>query len=159
MQRQSQGGAQIHDFAIRPLAKLQFQPLRQKLLHQKGPLETAAGGGLEVDGPAPERRIVRQTQTVVGSAKAIGQQPLLFEQLAVRLFHLQFYHHARQQLAILPLEQDLAVEPLAGAIEIAPAEQIELLGLPGLGAEIEGGEIERRPIEAQHRQMIALLGQ
>ena len=159
MQRQSEGGVQTRHFPIRPLAKLQFQPLRQKLLHQKRPLEAATGGSLEVDGPAPERRIIRQMQAVVGRAQIVRQQALLFEQLAVRLFHLQLHRHARQQLAILPLEQDLAVEPLAGAIEIAPAEQIELLGLPGLGAEIEGGEIEGRAIEAQHRQMVALLGQ
>ena len=159
MQRQGEGGAQIRHFTIRPLAKLQFEPLRQKLLHQKGPLETTTSGGLEVNGPAPERRIVRQAQTVVGRAQIVRQQPLLFEQLTIRLFHLQLHCHTGQQLAILALEQDLAVEPLAGAIEIAPAEQIELLGLPGLGAEIEGGEIERRPIETQHRQMVALFGQ
>ncbi len=83
----------------------------------------------------------------------------MFEQLTIRLFHLQLHRHPRQQLAILPLEQDLAVEPLAGAIKVAPAKEIQLLGLPGLGAEIEGGEIERSPIETQHRQMVALLGQ
>ncbi|MNS35283.1 hypothetical protein D3C72_674350 [compost metagenome] len=95
----------------------------------------------------------------MGGAQGVRQQPFLLQHLTVRLFHLQLHRHAGQQLAILPLEQDLAVEPLAGAVEIPPTEQIELLGLPGLGAQIEGGEIERRPIEAQHRQMIALLGQ
>ncbi|MNQ82722.1 hypothetical protein D3C85_977810 [compost metagenome] len=159
MQRQSEGGVQTRYFAIRPLAKLQFQPLRQELLHQERPLEAAAGGGLEIDSPAPERRIVRQAQAVVGGAKAIRQQPFLFEQLAIWLLHLQLHRHPRQQLAILALEQDLAVEPLARTIEVAPAEEIELLGLPGLGTEIESGEIERRPVEAQHRQMVALFGQ
>ncbi|MNF66044.1 hypothetical protein D3C84_478270 [compost metagenome] len=95
----------------------------------------------------------------MGGAQGVRQQPFLLQQLTVRLFHLQLHRHAGQQLAILPLEQDLAVEPLAGAVEIPPTEQIKLLGLPGLGAQIEGGEIKRRAIEAQHRQMLALLGQ
>ena len=42
----------------------------------------------------------------MGGAKVVRQQPFLLEQLAVRLFHLQLHRHARQQLAILPLEQD-----------------------------------------------------
>ncbi len=92
-------------------------------------------------------------------AQAIWQQSPLLEQLAVRLLDLQLHRHARQQLTILPLEQDLAVEPLAGAIEIPAAEQIELLGLPGLGAQIERGEIQRGAVEAQHGQVLTLLRQ
>ncbi len=95
----------------------------------------------------------------MGGAQIVRQQPFLFEQLTIRLLHFQLHRHPRQQLAILPLQQDLAVEPLAGAIKVAPTKEIQLLGLPGLGAEIEGGEIERSPIEAQHRQMVALFSQ
>lgn len=102
LQRQGECLLRVQQFTIRSLAKLQLEPLRQELFHQEGPLEAATGGGFQGDGPAAERRIIRQAQAVMGGAQAVRQQTFLLQQLAIRLFHFQLHRHTRQQLAILP---------------------------------------------------------
>ncbi len=108
--------------------------------------------------PAPGRCIGGQRQRVLVETALARRPDELAAELLIGLAYLDIHRLRRHRLAIGVAQQGVEQDRLAGAVEVARAEDEELQRVRGGAGDVELGQVQRRGSEAQQAGLRAVAG-